>query len=76
MYFAGDGHNHWHVRDLETEKLIRLDNGAKVGTSAKHGFCFFDNVRYRLTLAGAPQSARYTGCGTSTPRRDHVPELR
>jgi Lysyl oxidase len=66
MYFAGDGHTHWHVRDLETEELIRLDNGAKVGTSAKHGFCFFDNTRYRLTLPGAPQSAVYTGCGTAS----------
>jgi len=66
MFFAGDGHNHWHVRDLESQDLIRLDNGSKVGTAAKHGFCFFDNVRYRLTLTGAPQSARYAGCGTST----------
>jgi hypothetical protein len=65
MVFGGDGHNHWHVRDLETSALIRLDNGSKVGTGAKRGFCFFDNTRYRLTLPGAPQSPVYTGCGTS-----------
>jgi hypothetical protein len=63
MYYAGDGHNHWHVRDLESGELIRLDNGSKVGTSAKHGFCFSDNVEYRLTLAGAPQLPMYTDCG-------------
>jgi hypothetical protein len=67
MVFGGDGHDHWHVRDLETSVLTRLDNGVKVGTGAKHGFCFFDGKPYRLTLPGAPQSPVYnTGCGTST----------
>ncbi len=28
MYFAGDGHTHWHLRDLESYELIRLDNGS------------------------------------------------
>jgi hypothetical protein len=46
MYFGGDGHNHWHVRDLENFELVRLDNGTKVGTGVKHGFCFYDNYRY------------------------------
>jgi hypothetical protein len=66
MVFGGDGHNHWHVRDLETSELIRLDNGSKVGAGAKRGFCFFDNTRYRLTLPRAPQSPVYTGCGSSS----------
>jgi hypothetical protein len=66
MFFAGDGHDHWHVRDLESSDLLRLDNGAKVGTGAKRGFCFWDNVKYRLTLPGAPQSAAYFGCGSSS----------
>lgn len=63
MFYSGDGHNHWHVRDLETGELLRLDNGSKVGTLAKHGFCFYDNYRYRLTLPGAPLSPVYTSCG-------------
>jgi hypothetical protein len=46
MYFGGDGHNHWHVQDLEDFELVRLDNGRLVGTGAKHGFCFYDNYRY------------------------------
>jgi len=54
MYYAGDGHNHWHVRDLETYELKRLDNGVRVGTGAKHGFCFNDNTQSNLTLPGAP----------------------
>jgi Lysyl oxidase len=47
MVFGGDGHNHWHVRNLQDFELTRLDNGAKVSPpTAKMGFCFFDNVRY------------------------------
>jgi hypothetical protein len=66
LVFAGDGHQHWHVKDLATYRLERLDNGVKVGTSAKGGFCFFDTTSYRLSLPGAPQSPVYsfTGCGT------------
>jgi hypothetical protein len=60
MYFAGDGHNHWHLRDLESYELIRLDNGTKVGTGAKEGFCFFDNV-----LFGSTQAAFYRSCGNN-----------
>lgn len=63
MYWGGDGHNHWHLRDLETYALTRLDNGAKVGTGAKHGFCFYDNVAFRTNLPGAPSTAQYRGCG-------------
>lgn len=55
MYFAGDGHTHWHVQDLEDFELQRLDNGAKVGTYAKHGFCFLDNTRH-----GSSDPAFYT----------------
>jgi hypothetical protein len=66
MFFAGDGHNHWHVRDLSTYRLVRLDNGSGVGIGAKRGFCFADNYAYKLTLPNAPQSRVYGyGCGTS-----------
>src|SRR5215211_1746705 len=63
MYFAGDGHNHWHLKNLESYDLIRLDNGRKVGTQAKEGFCFSDNYPF-----GSSQAAYYTGstgnCGS------------
>jgi hypothetical protein len=65
MFWAGDGHDHWHVRDVEAYELTRLDNGRRVGTGAKHGFCYFDNTPYRLWLAGAPGSEVYGGCGTA-----------
>jgi hypothetical protein len=63
MFWAGDGHDHWHVRDVEAYRLIRLDNGRRVGTGAKHGFCYFDNTTYRLGLADAPSAPVYKGCG-------------
>jgi hypothetical protein len=67
MYFAGDGHNHWHVRDLETYELQNTAATIK-RTGEKHGFCFFDNYAFDLTLPGAPQSAVYpkSGCGKAT----------
>lgn len=64
---GGDGHNHWHVLDLETADLYRLDNGHDVGSLAKHGFCVYDNVAYRTSLAGAPASVVYRGSGCGTP---------
>lgn len=68
LAFAGDGHTHWHVRDLERYELTRLDNGVKVGTSAKSGFCFFDTTAYRLSLPGAPSNWVYgpDGCGEAS----------
>jgi hypothetical protein len=63
MYWGGDGHNHWHVRDLETYELFPLTGGGRVGTGEKHGFCFFDNFQYNLSLPNAPQSRVYRGCG-------------
>jgi hypothetical protein len=65
MFWAGDGHDHWHIRDIEAYRLTRLDNGRRVGTGAKHGFCYFDNTPYRLRLPGAPSYSIYGGCGSS-----------
>ena len=62
MYYAGDGHNLWHVRNLESYTLTRLDNGAKVGRGAKEGFCFFDNYRF-----GSTADPFYLGCANNQP---------
>ena len=60
LVWGGDGHSHWHIRDLENYELDRLDNGSKVGTGEKSGFCFFDTTQFRLTLPGAPSAQVYT----------------
>jgi hypothetical protein len=62
MYYAGDGHTHWHLRDLESYKLIRLDNGVKVGTGAKEGFCFADGYRF-----GSTADSYYLDCSSNQP---------
>ena len=61
MYFAGDGHNHWHLRDLE--RYVIKSAHSSLGRGAKEGFCFSDGGEYDLTLPHAPQTPVYTGCG-------------
>jgi hypothetical protein len=62
MYFAGDGHSHWHLRDLEGY-VLKNQAGGISAVGEKHGFCFFDNFEWKLTLPGAPSSGVYHGCG-------------
>jgi hypothetical protein len=66
LVFGGDGHNHWHVHNLESYELSRPDGDEEDGTGVKAGFCFSDDVAYRLSLPGAPKSAQYrrSQCGT------------
>ena len=65
LVYAGDGHDHWHVKDLEQYRLVPLASpgGSRIGH--KVGFCFFDNYQYRLALADAPQDPVYghRACG-------------
>jgi Lysyl oxidase len=58
--YGGDGHNHWHMRDLVAGVLDRTDNGSRVGTSAKRGFCFWDVSVYRNA---GPAAYGGGGCG-------------
>lgn len=62
MHWGGDGHNHWHVTDLEGSDLTPVDNAVVVGASAKHGFHAADSTAYNLSLPGAPQSRVYRAC--------------
>jgi hypothetical protein len=63
MYFAGDGHHHWHLRDVESYELRSRETGTRTGE--KHGFCFRDDFDYDLTLPGAPSLATHAhgSCG-------------
>jgi Lysyl oxidase len=65
MVYGGDGHNHWHVKNLQQYVLTSAD-GSRRRTGAKTGFCFYDNFKHNLSLPGAPQSPVYTGCGTQS----------
>jgi hypothetical protein len=69
LVYGGDGHNHWHIKDLEQYRLEPTSgSGERVGSKA--GFCFFDNYPYKLSLPGAPQTVQYprTVCGSATSR--------
>ena len=72
MRYADDGHNHWHVQNLQRFRLYRISDGARVGSGAKTGFCFWDNTKYDLSLPGAPTSTHYPGCGVRGDLRVRV----
>jgi hypothetical protein len=54
MFWSGDGHNHWHVTDLQVSKLQNLED-EEVGSIKKVGFCFVDNYPY-----GSAKPPHYT----------------
>ena len=62
MFWAGDGHDHWHVRGFMSTELERADNGVNVGRGAKQGFCLTDSNAFNVSLPGAPNSKVYKGC--------------
>jgi hypothetical protein len=68
LFYSGDGHNHWHVKDLEDYELFQLDESgnvvepAVVEEGSKIGFCFFDNADY-----GASEPEYYRGCESNNP---------
>lgn len=58
MFWSGDGHNHWHVTDIQVAQLHSLeavDLGVKY---KKTGFCFFDSYRYTSTKPAYYTTAR------------------
>ena len=55
MFWARDGHNHWHVEGLQTWHLAYAATPNDViAIGKKTGFCFWDNHRY-----GSPSNAWY-----------------
>jgi len=48
IFYSGDGHDHWHVRDLQ-EWTLQNTNAQVLARGAKTGFCFWDNYDYGAT---------------------------
>lgn len=73
LIYGGDGHNHWHVKQVEVHQLETLD-GKVLGRLVKQGFCFFDTDGYKLGLTGAPSDAHWgsIGCGSNFSTRVHM----
>jgi Lysyl oxidase len=61
-FWAGDGHNHWHLFEMAGAVLTPFGRGAHVGTSAQEGFHFSDDTPFDLSLPNAPQTKRYKSC--------------
>lgn len=63
LTYAGDGHDHYHVRRMANYHLWSTNGTVR---DVKIGFCFFDTDPRYLSLPRAPQSARYreSGCGS------------
>jgi hypothetical protein len=53
MKWAADGHNHWHILDVQWFKLQNL-HGTTLLKTAKTGFCFLDSYPY-----GSSKPSRY-----------------
>jgi hypothetical protein len=70
LIYGGDGHKHWHVKQVEVHQIETLD-GEVLGRLVKQGFCFFDTDGYRLLLDGAPDQAHWgsRGCADSFDTR-------
>ncbi|MGO4258618.1 lysyl oxidase family protein [Marmoricola sp. RAF53] len=71
FYFAGDGHNHWHVRDFDDYELLSSD-GTMVARAEKHGYCMQDNTTYQgmPSAVGVPPNPVYMeskSCGKGLP---------
>ena len=56
MKYAGDGHDHWHVRRMMT---YHLWGGPGTARDAKIGFCFFDTNLIDGALPRSPSRAVY-----------------
>ena len=72
FYYAGDGHNHFHMRDFDAYEIFN-PSGMKLRDGEKHGFCFEDNTGYRDwpgRVSGSPANPVYThatSCGEAQP---------
>ena len=69
-FWAGDGHDHWHIARLQefTIRPVNADGslGSVAGRGAKTGFCFYDNYKVNLGLPYAPQTPHFTHCGSAS----------
>jgi hypothetical protein len=62
LRYAGDGHDHWHVRRMMSYHLWSNQGTER---DSKIGFCFFDTTPRSLSLPGAPRTSYYreSWCG-------------
>ena len=65
--YAGDGHNHWHIRRVASYDLID-SHARRLRGDRKIGFCFFDTSAFDRSVPGFRPDPHYVErtCGTRT----------
>jgi hypothetical protein len=71
MFYSGDGHDHFHVRNLQEWTLVNT-KAEVLGRGAKTGFCFWDNYAYGATTGPYYHPSTTDACeiapgGTTVP---------
>ena len=67
MFHAGDGHDHWHVRELQEFTIARVSTpGSVLKRGEKTGFCFWDNYRYGSTADPEYHPSTTSACELTT----------
>jgi hypothetical protein len=81
FFWGGDGHNHWHIKDLDQFVLRDKGDTQNLRYGEKHGFCFEDNTEYRdwpqSRHNGAPANPVYVppkACGVGATTATSVQE--
>jgi hypothetical protein len=71
--FAGDGHNHWHIRRVATYELVD-SKARRIRRDAKVGFCFFDTGVYNSATPGFRPTKKFfaSGCGGRSSLRAYM----
>jgi hypothetical protein len=66
MFWAGDGHSHWHIERFITVELYKVNRLNQARRVRKVGFCLLDLVRSSKPPVGTPSKRvyGYTACGT------------
>ena len=72
LVWGGDGHSHWHVRDLENYELDRLDNGSKVGTGDEERLLLLRHDRLQARRSPARRPPQVYTPGTSAAQNDQA----
>jgi hypothetical protein len=64
LVYGGDGHEHWHIKQVERHTLETLD-GEVLGEVVKQGYCFFDTNPLGLDVPRTPSEPVWSsrGCG-------------
>lgn len=67
MFWAGDGHSHWHIEQFINVELFKKGNLGSTRLIRKIGFCLLDLIRSSNPPPHAPPSPAYpyNACGTS-----------